>query len=149
MLKTDDFFEHLGRKLPVELYFKGVSTPSLQGCFREDIVVVGHGFGQLDNVYLTLNISTAIEMRCCRCLAPVYTRVSLREMFKIRTEPTEDEIDLLPHILAAISTSLDPHPLCLPNCRGLCPVCGINLNQHPEHEPHLAEAEGRKLADFL
>lgn len=149
MLKTDDFFEHLGRKLPVELYFKGVSTPSLQGCFREDIVAVGDGFGQLDNIYLTLNISTTIEMSCCRCLAPVYTRVSLREVFKIRTEPTEDEIDLLPHILAAINASLDPHPLCLPNCRGLCPVCGVNLNQHPEHKPHLAEAERQKLADFL
>lgn len=149
MLKTDDFFEHLGRKLPIRLCFKGGSTPSLQGCFREDIVAVGHGFGQLDDIYLTLNISTTIEMPCCRCLAPVCTRISLREMFKIRTEPTEDKIDLLPHILAAISASLDPHPLCLPNCRGLCPVCGINLNQHPEHEPHLAGVEGRKLADFL
>ena len=149
MLKTNDFFEHPGKKLPVEVCFRGISAPSLQGCLREDIVAVGHGFGQLDNIYLTLSISTTIERPCCRCLAPVYTRINLREVFKIRTEPTENEIDLLPHILAAISTSLDPHPLCQPNCRGLCPVCGINLNQHPEHKPQSAEVEKRKLADFL
>jgi len=149
MLKTHDFFQHLGKEVPVELCFKGISVPSVQGCFREDIVVVGHGFGQLDNIYLTLSISTTIERPCCRCLAPVYTQIGLCEVFKIKTEPTDDEIDLLPHILAAIRASLDPHPLCQPNCRGLCPVCGINLNQHPEHKPQPAKGEERKLGDFL
>jgi uncharacterized protein len=23
--------------------------------------------------------------------------------------------------------------LCKPDCKGLCPHCGINLNEHPDH----------------
>ncbi len=25
-------------------------------------------------------------------------------------------------------------PLCRPDCRGLCPVCGADLNEDPAHE---------------
>ena len=29
--------------------------------------------------------------------------------------------------------SLPLQPLCKPDCRGLCPQCGVNLNEHPDH----------------
>ncbi|MCI1901473.1 MAG: DUF177 domain-containing protein [Bifidobacteriaceae bacterium] len=28
---------------------------------------------------------------------------------------------------------IPPTPLCRPDCLGLCPQCGINLNEHPDH----------------
>ena len=41
-----------------------------------------------------------------------------------------DEADLAEAVLNEIWFSCPMQPLCRPDCRGLCPVCGIDLNQH-------------------
>ncbi len=39
-----------------------------------------------------------------------------------------DQINLAPALFAEIYLELPMQPLCKPDCRGLCPVCGVNLN---------------------
>jgi uncharacterized protein len=36
--------------------------------------------------------------------------------------------------------------LCKPNCRGLCPQCGINLNEHPDHRHDVTDMRFASLA---
>lgn len=35
--------------------------------------------------------------------------------------------------------ALPMQPLCRPDCKGLCPQCGEDLNEHPEHEHRQAD----------
>lgn len=41
-----------------------------------------------------------------------------------------DEIDLLPYVEQAIFLVMPMKTLCRPDCKGLCPQCGINLNEN-------------------
>jgi uncharacterized protein len=63
----------------------------------------------------------------------------------------EGQIDIRSLVLEALALSLPMKPLCAPDCRGLCPRCGRNLNQGPcgcateEADPRL-EALGRLVS---
>jgi uncharacterized protein len=41
-----------------------------------------------------------------------------------------DEVDLTPLVQEQVLLALPTRPLCREDCRGLCPRCGINLNEH-------------------
>ncbi|MEN0072688.1 MAG: DUF177 domain-containing protein, partial [Propionicimonas sp.] len=45
----------------------------------------------------------------------------------------EDLVDLEPLLRDAVVLDLPFTPLCRPDCAGLCPTCGENLNRDPEH----------------
>ncbi|MCD6351684.1 MAG: DUF177 domain-containing protein [Armatimonadetes bacterium] len=44
-----------------------------------------------------------------------------------------DEVDLSELVRQLIIVSLPPRSLCRPDCKGLCPVCGADLNEGPCH----------------
>jgi len=46
---------------------------------------------------------------------------------------TNDQIDLEPALRDAVVLELPFSPLCRPDCAGLCPVCGADLNETPDH----------------
>ena len=35
--------------------------------------------------------------------------------------------------------ALPLQPLCRPDCRGLCPQCGMDLNDHPDHHHEMMD----------
>ena len=39
-------------------------------------------------------------------------------------------------------------PLCRPDCKGLCPQCGVNLNEHPEHHHDITDNRFARLAQL-
>ena len=39
-------------------------------------------------------------------------------------------------------------PLCKTDCRGLCPQCGVNLNEHPEHHHEVSDTRFAQLAQL-
>jgi uncharacterized protein len=41
-----------------------------------------------------------------------------------------DMVDLTPLVQEQVLLALPTRPLCKEDCRGLCPQCGINLNEH-------------------
>ncbi|WP_146192784.1 YceD family protein [Sulfoacidibacillus thermotolerans] len=85
--------------------------------------------------------TTNVQYRCVRCLTEFTRRLdtSIDEVLS-RVPLTEEQeeaeliyvpeeaIDLDPLIEQAVVLNLDVQPLCQEECRGLCSVCGADLN---------------------
>jgi len=85
---------------------------------------------------------------CVRCLTEVRVpvEVDVQELFvhdASREEGYEDEdevsalsgdyVDLQPVLRDDVVLDLPFQPLCRPDCAGLCPTCGVRLDDHPGH----------------
>ena len=96
------------------------------------------------------DVTTRIEVECSRCLEPcvVPMQVHFEETFQpsvnmmtgVPLPPSEDAalqidehhlLDLSEIVRQYILTNMPLHPVCRPDCQGLCPECGADLNQGP------------------
>jgi uncharacterized protein len=99
-------------------------------------------------VLARLKVQGVLAQECRRCLDPVDVRVDedLDLLFAPKDESEEmdedkvrplpehlDELDLLDSIREEMILSQSVLALCKPDCRGLCPQCGINLNEDRCH----------------
>ncbi len=83
--------------------------------------------------------STKLEVECVRCLESFQLAliVPMEEMFTFSaaSDPTyvidERWLDLRQPLREQIMLALPMHSLCRPDCKGLCPNCGQNLNEGP------------------
>ena len=66
-------------------------------------------------------LTTAIDGYCSRCLREVVAPIDLHEL------------DLDQPVREAIALAEPIALLCRPDCRGLCVVCGADLNSDPAH----------------
>jgi len=114
MLKRDDFEV----KLISPLIVKGKAT--LDG---EDIIVKG-------------SIETSIKSFCARCLKSVDypLNINFEERFSKKQGEDiypmlEDRIDLEDMIVDNVILSYPLKVLCKEDCKGLCPECGLDLNE--------------------
>ncbi len=98
-------------------------------------------------------LSTALEGHCSRCLREIVTPVDVRIEEEalpsididtglpvdVAAEPDalrlddHHELDLATPVREAISLAEPIAALCRPDCRGLCPICGMDLNENPTH----------------
>lgn len=90
-----------------------------------------------DKVYVSGKICFYISAPCARCLTPTTYNgtVEFDEEFRPLTfaeekelSYTKDIIDLKPLAEQLIITNLPYTVYCKEDCKGLCPVCGKNLN---------------------
>lgn len=115
------------------------------------------------SILVQADLTTALEGRCGRCLRPVTSpiRIHLEEealpsidietglATDTRDEPDalrlddHHELDLSEPIREAIVLSEPIAPLCRPDCAGLCPECGLDLNDHPGHDHGPAPVDPR------
>ena len=77
---------------------------------------------------------------CVRCLEPFVLPITLEveEVFRLPgASPVLDGsysvnadgwLDLAPLLRELAWVAIPMKPLCTPDCKGLCPVCGVNLN---------------------
>lgn len=106
---------------------------------------------EFDHIRVTGRVSTRAELVCSRCLATyeaplasaftIYFRkgTALDQAEEEETELGEedlvsatysgDEIDLTHEIEEQVAMEIPVKPLCTEECKGLCPVCGIDRNQ--------------------
>lgn len=101
-----------------------------------------------ETVSLAVKIETAVDLECCRCLEvftlPIktefkYTLVPIGKRIEEELELTSEDLsfgyyknDLLeldPIIFEQILLPIPIKPLCNDLCKGLCPYCGVNLNE--------------------
>jgi uncharacterized protein len=85
-----------------------------------------------------LNFPVHLEGPCMRCLEPgsLDLEVEAREVDQAKTEDPElrspyvadDELDIGRWAHDAVLLALPTRFLCRPDCAGLCPVCGVSLN---------------------
>jgi uncharacterized protein len=101
-----------------------------------------------NGIVVRSRLATTVNLDCARCLDPVERdlTIDLDEEFRpsvhILTgaplEAPEDEalriderhlLDLTEAVRQYLATSIPLQPLCSTSCQGLCPVCGMNLNE--------------------
>ncbi|MCH0541274.1 DUF177 domain-containing protein [Streptomyces sp. MUM 203J] len=111
----------------------------------------------MEGVLVTGTARATAEGECVRCLEPLGREVEadFQEMFSYpdaddrgrskQAEPgddAEDEdmipledgmFDLEPVLRDAVVLALPMQPVCREDCAGLCPECGVGLNENPDH----------------
>lgn len=108
----------------------------------------GHADAHLDVSHTTtghaLRLRFVVELHgpCTRCLEDANARVEVdaREVDQpadseeLRSPYVEDDVvDLASWARDALALALPTQIICAEECRGLCAVCGANLNQDPGH----------------
>ncbi len=108
---------------------------------------------------LRLRFTAGLEGPCMRCLerAQPAFEVDAREVSQPGggeelTSPYigfDDEVDVATWARDALALSLPDQILCRPDCAGLCPVCGQNLNEEPhEHAEERFDPRWAALAQL-
>jgi uncharacterized protein len=93
---------------------------------------------------------------CVRCLTEVSVDIEadIQELFVHDAASEDDEevsvlqgdlVDLEPVLRDDVVLDLPFQPLCREDCAGLCPVCGVRLDDHPGHH-HDGEVDPRWAA---
>jgi uncharacterized protein len=99
-----------------------------------------------DEIIAQGRIKTVVEVECSRCLEIYEIDINPRIQFVIQMLDTippqqsnDDDFVILPkttgeydindRIREAIILELPLKPLCSDTCKGLCPMCGIDLNE--------------------
>jgi DUF177 domain-containing protein len=108
----------------------------------------------------SLSFAVRLHGPCYRCLADAVLdiEVSSREYQAASPEASEelqspyvadDRLDLSGWARDAVSLMLPDKILCRPDCAGLCPVCGRDLNVDPhEHEDERDDPRWAALAEL-
>ena len=109
--------------------------------FDGDVTLHGHMTGIGDSVALDGELTAALVSPCARCLedARFDMKVPFDEVFVRQPDPDHpdaylfegSEVDLTDLVVANIAINLPMQFLCKPDCKGLCPKCGKNLNEGP------------------
>ncbi len=117
-------------------------------------VVARHVLGR---IYVTLDISCQYDTVCARCMESLNRKVDEHCEQCFIPEGSDDDaedvdfvtytgnfIDLTDTVIDGICTAIPVRDLCVDDCKGICPKCGINLNKgtcdctHKEIDPRLA-----------
>lgn len=121
----------------------------------------------LEGVLVTGTADLVVGAECSRCLEPFdwHEEVELTELFRypatdargaIVEEEDESEdplpvleddlIDLQPVLRDAVVLDLPLAPLCSEDCLGLCPDCGVRLEDDPQHAHETSDPRWAALA---
>ncbi|KLO23904.1 MULTISPECIES: YceD family protein [unclassified Marinitoga] len=97
---------------------------------------------------------TKVKLQCSRCLKEFeqqikgeieafYISKSMESLY-IKSERletldniiffSEEKIDITDRIIESILMEIPEKPLCKVDCKGLCSVCGVDLNENPDHK---------------
>lgn len=94
-----------------------------------------------DGVVARGDAAVEAQLACNRCLEVNTERldVPFEQVYRYEPQDEDDEmrienrmwIDLEPAVHDEVTLSLPLVPVCRPDCLGLCPTCGANLNTDP------------------
>ena len=109
---------------------------------------------------LELEFDVRLVGPCVRCLGDAGLDIAVSDRQYQATNPEDDEelrtpylqddrLDLSAWARDAVALALPDKILCRPDCAGLCPVCGKNLNDEPHtHEEEGGDERWAKLAEL-
>jgi uncharacterized protein len=91
-------------------------------------------------ILLQVAFQTLIDLECVRCLTGFQQTLNIEytELYAFSQRYMTDSglimpetgiIDLAPVLRDYILLEIPISPLCRPDCKGLCPICGNNLNE--------------------
>jgi uncharacterized protein len=145
-----------GRRLelevPVEGFDFGGQRYAVPGGHVDALLDVSH---TTTGYSLRLRFATALEGPCMRCLegAGHEVEVDAREVDQPGggeelTSPylEKDDLDVKSWARDALALALPTQIVCRPDCLGLCPICGENLNEAGPDHAHEREPDPRWAA---
>ena len=91
---------------------------------------------------MRVNLTAKLLFECGRCLDIVEYELSLCFHEETELSAHSDIIDISPLIDENIILNIPQKVLCSEDCKGLCPVCGANLNVREEGGVFSAESCG-------
>ncbi|MBQ9882395.1 MAG: DUF177 domain-containing protein [Synergistes sp.] len=116
-----------------------------------DVKASAEAYRSDEKIILTVETETEVSAPCTRCLKTAREKVGgmLRYVLLqqgnekepageeenrseeefVTVDSWEEEISLIPMVWETLITSLPYTLLCRPDCRGLCPQCGADLNE--------------------
>ncbi|MFZ3062258.1 MAG: DUF177 domain-containing protein [Actinomycetota bacterium] len=158
LLKTEGAEKSLKLEVDIPAIKKGEERIELAKAPRLDLGLRNVG----NRILASGSLRGEVFLDCSRCLIRFKypMEIGISELFRkpgeFREEklPVEeerafaivnDEIDLAPMAEQAMLLFLPMKPLCKQVCKGLCPVCGENLNKRP-HVHEGEEIDSRLIA---
>jgi uncharacterized protein len=129
------------REIPVEFEHLELDDLSVQN-LKSSVKVSRTREGLL----LQVKGAAKVEANCVRCLVDYYQPVTIEfeELYQFPSRhreatdlvlPNDGYLDLRPLYREYLILGIPIKPLCNPDCKGLCIVCGVNLNEETcEHE---------------
>ena len=84
-------------------------------------------YGNTANV--DVKVKTVFSLRCSRCLEEFTKAIDKDYSFNYPTEGDNRFVDISNDIRQELILGYSVKNLCKDDCKGLCPVCGKNLNQ--------------------
>ena len=92
-----------------------------------------------NRISLKAEVRAQADTRCARCLEPIRVPVSaaVDAIYDRQPDPEDPDlysfeastVELTDAVRDALLLELPMRNLCSEDCKGLCPVCGINLNK--------------------
>lgn len=129
----------------------------------KSIVFSGEFYKVDESVILNGTVMYTVEDKCARCLDEFDNKVEARfealivkqldedsESDEIQLKLTDGCVDLQETIKQIIYLSMPMKSLCSKDCKGICPNCGVNLNNdNCKCEDNLTDPRFDKLRDLL
>ena len=135
-----------------------VIGPDLELIDLDGVLSVGRA---AQGLLFTGNFSAWTGLDCVRCLRPFEQKLdwSMTELYAFNEKsvsdsgllvPEDAQIDLQPLIRDYALLEIPINPICRPDCKGLCPVCGQDLNARDcGHRPDSGTSTFAALRDLL
>ncbi len=164
LLDLHEIIEMPGRSLPFrcELDRERLRFPSLVS-FDGPVTAEGLVKNTAGVLELTADVKADMTVRCDRCGKPFQRHLTPRYTATLQADAPDadsedvfplagDEADVSDVLETCFILGMDQRFLCREDCRGLCPVCGKDLNDGPcgcgkEIDPRMA-ALGQLLDDI-
>lgn len=117
--------EQLQGDEPASIMELDESDVRFEGVIKYDL----HAQIQGNALLVTGKLSTPATLRCSRCLKEFRQGVKVAQFVFHQELQGEDFVDLTENIREDIILELPQRALCQESCKGLCPVCGKDLNE--------------------
>ncbi len=134
-LYLPDITEH-ERSMMVEPLFIGENIGG--GSLLSEHRLIAHYYRAAETIVLTIEGTFAVKTACHRCGDPVEVTVEMNEQFVLFPEQEGadfdytydgEEILLDPFVHEALVLNIPAKIVCDEECKGLCPICGVNRNR--------------------
>ncbi len=141
-LQVEEARREEGRKIPFSFETPAAELGDVDAFPWKGSPVIAEGSFWSDGTHIVVSgtVRTSGVYPCSRCLTPVSVdrNATLSEVYGAEAELPDDVlpyngeyIDLTETIRETLILSEPMKVLCRPDCKGLCPQCGANLNEGP------------------
>lgn len=156
IFKVEGIAGHPGQKRG----FSGVQhvhVSVLDSAVDDEMAVTGTFTGTVDGVEAAFTVTAPVDLTCTRCLTQWTESLEVTGSQYFSRTPDEDgyaivdgTVDMSGPATDELALAIPLAPLCKPDCKGLCPICGTDLNTDPcDGHPDDSDSPFASLKDLF